>query len=65
MDLMILVGIVAGLVIGFAGAWFVFNSVLKTRKESLVSEAMKEGETIKEKKNSSSQGAFFRIEIST
>jgi hypothetical protein len=50
MDLMILVGIVAGLVIGFAGAWFVFNSVLKTRKESLVSEAMKEGETIKEKK---------------
>ncbi len=61
MDLMILVGIVAGLVIGFAGAWFVFNSVLKTRKESLVSEAMKEGETIKEKKILQAKERFLEL----
>ncbi len=58
---MILVGIVAGLVIGFAGAWFVFNSVLKTRKESLVSEAMKEGETIKEKKILQAKERFLEL----
>ncbi len=61
MDLMILVGIVAGLVIGFAGAWFVFNNVLKTRKESLVSEAMKEGETIKEKKVLQAKERFLEL----
>ena len=58
---MILVGIVAGLVIGFAGAWFVFNSVLKSRKEGLISEAMKEGETIKEKKILQAKERFLEL----
>lgn len=58
---MILVGIVAGLIIGFAGAWFVFNSILKSRKEGLISEAMKEGETIKEKKILQAKERFLEL----
>lgn len=42
--------VLAGVVAGAAIAWFVLNNVLNKKKESILYEATKEGETIKEKK---------------
>jgi ribonucrease Y len=42
--------VLAGVVAGAAIAWFVLNNVLNKKKESILYEASKEGETIKEKK---------------
>lgn len=39
-----------GVVVGGGAAWFLLNSVLNKKKESILAEAAKEGETIKEKK---------------
>jgi ribonuclease Y len=61
MDIMILVGVLVGLVAGFAGAWVLSNSLLKTRKDGILSEAMKEGETIKEKKILQAKERFLEL----
>ena len=58
---MILVGVLGGLVAGFSGAWFLTNNLLKTRKEGILSEAMKEGETIKEKKILQAKERFLEL----
>ena len=58
---MILVGVLGGLVVGFAGAWFITNNLLKSRKEGILSEAMKEGETIKEKKILQAKERFLEL----
>ncbi|MFZ4784296.1 MAG: ribonuclease Y [Flavobacteriales bacterium] len=39
-----------GVLIGAGAAWFLLNSVLNKKKENILAEASKEGETIKEKK---------------
>ncbi len=57
----LVIGVVVALGLGFAGAWFLNNSVLKSRKESLISEAMKEGETIKEKKILQAKERFLEL----
>ncbi len=57
----LVIGVIVGLIIGFAGAWIISNNLLKTRKESLISEAMKEGETIKEKKILQAKERFLEL----
>lgn len=57
----LVIGVVVGLILGFAGAWILSNNLLKTRKESLISEAMKEGETIKEKKILQAKERFLEL----
>ena len=57
----LVIGVVVGLILGFAGAWIISNNLLKTRKESLISEAMKEGETIKEKKILQAKERFLEL----
>lgn len=44
------VAALVGVLIGAGAAWFLLNSVLNKKKESILAEADKEGETIKEKK---------------
>jgi ribonuclease Y len=57
----LVIGVVVGLILGFAGAWIISNNLLKTRKDSLISEAMKEGETIKEKKILQAKERFLEL----
>ena len=59
----LVIGVIVGLIIGFAGAWIISNNLLKTRKESLISEAMKEGETIKEKKILQAKERFLELKF--
>jgi ribonuclease Y len=50
-DTIIVVGaVIAGVLAGGAITWFIFNNMLNRKKENILSEASKEGETIKEKK---------------
>jgi ribonuclease Y len=44
------VAALVGVLIGAGAAWFLLNSVLNKKKENILAEADKEGETIKEKK---------------
>ena len=44
------VAALVGVLIGAGAAWFLLNSVLNKKKENILAEAVKEGETIKEKK---------------
>ncbi|MFN0033184.1 MAG: ribonuclease Y [Flavobacteriales bacterium] len=46
----VLIAALGGVVVGGAITYFIFNNVLKGKKENLLAEAAKEGETIKEKK---------------
>ena len=57
----LVIGVIVGLIIGFGGAWMISNNLLKTRKESLISEATKEGETIKEKKILQAKERFLEL----
>ncbi|MDZ4823154.1 MAG: ribonuclease Y [Flavobacteriales bacterium] len=50
-DLLFVIGAtLGGVLVGGAITWFIFNSVLKSKKENILAEATKEGETLKEKK---------------
>lgn len=46
----VLVAALAGVAVGGGFTWVVFNNMLKNKKEGILAEATKEGETIKEKK---------------
>ena len=48
--LSIIIGIVAGLLIGGAGVYFLLNNVLNKKKNSILEEAEKVGENIKKDK---------------
>ncbi len=57
----VLVSALAGVAVGGLITWFIFNNVLKTKKEGILSEAEKEGETIKEKKILQAKEKFFEM----
>lgn len=57
----VLVAALAGVAVGGLITWFIFNNVLKTKKEGILSEAEKEGETIKEKKILQAKEKFFEM----
>lgn len=46
----LVVAVVVGVAAGGAIAWFLLNNVLNKKKENILAEAIKEGETLKEKK---------------
>lgn len=46
----VLVASLAGVAVGGGFTWIVFNNILKNKKEGILAEATKEGETLKEKK---------------
>lgn len=46
----LVIAVVVGVAAGGGIAWFLLNNVLNKKKESILSEAVKEGETLKEKK---------------
>ncbi|MFM7235063.1 MAG: Rnase Y domain-containing protein, partial [Flavobacteriales bacterium] len=46
----VLIASLAGVAVGGGFTWVVFNNLLKNKKEGILAEATKEGETIKEKK---------------
>ncbi len=46
----VLIASLAGVAVGGGFTWVVFNNILKNKKEGILAEATKEGETIKEKK---------------
>jgi ribonuclease Y len=46
----VLVASLAGVAVGGGFTWVVFNNILKNKKEGILAEATKEGETLKEKK---------------
>lgn len=57
---MVVVALV-GVIIGAGAAWFLLNSVLNKKKESILAEASKEGETIKEKKVLQAKEKFLEL----
>lgn len=57
---MVVVALV-GVIIGAGAAWFLLNSVLNKKKESILAEATKEGETIKEKKILQAKEKFLEL----
>jgi ribonuclease Y len=62
MDSMYMIGAeLAGVIAGGGIAWFIFNNVLKNRKENILSEAQKEAETIKEGKILQAKEKFLEL----
>jgi ribonucrease Y len=57
----LVVAVVAGVLVGGGITWFVFNNILKTKKENILAEANKEGETIKEKKILQAKEKFLEL----
>lgn len=57
----VLIASLAGVAVGGLITWFIFNNVLKSRKEGILSEAMKEGETLKEKKILQAKEKFLEL----
>lgn len=57
---MVVVALV-GVIIGAGAAWFLLNSVLNKKKESILAEATKEGETMKEKKILQAKEKFLEL----
>lgn len=50
-----------GVVVGGGAAWFLLNSVFNKKKENILAEAAKEGETIKEKKILQAKEKFLEL----
>lgn len=62
MDIGISIGLLsAGIVVGGGLSFFVWNGLLKSKKESLIKEAESEGEKIKEKKIIQAKEKFFEL----
>jgi len=62
MDIGISIGLIsAGIVVGGGLSFFVWNGLLKSKKESLIKEAEAEGEKIKEKKIIQAKEKFFEL----
>jgi len=57
----IVVAVVAGVLVGGGITWFIFNNVLNKKKESILAEATKEGETLKEKKILQAKEKFLEL----
>ena len=57
------VAALVGVLIGAGAAWFLLNSVLNKKKESILAEADKEGETIKEKKILQAKEKFLEMKM--
>ena len=57
----LVVAVVAGVLVGGGITWFLFNNILKTKKENILAEATKEGETIKEKKILQAKEKFLEL----
>ncbi|MFN8777218.1 MAG: ribonuclease Y [Flavobacteriales bacterium] len=57
----VVVPVVAGVLVGGGITWFIFNNVLNKKKENILSEATKEGETIKEKKILQAKEKFLEL----
>ncbi len=56
-----IVAALAGVAVGGLITWFIFNNILKNKKEGILSEAMKEGETLKEKKILQAKEKFLEL----
>lgn len=59
--MMLAIVALAGVTVGGAFTWFIFNNMLKAKKEGVLSEATKEGETIKEKKILQAKEKFLEL----
>ena len=57
----VLVAALTGVALGGGITYFLLNNVLKSKKEGILSEAAKEGETIKEKKILQAKEKFFEM----
>jgi ribonuclease Y len=55
------VAVLAGVLVGGGIAWFVFNNALNKKKENILAEAAKEGETIKEKRILQAKEKFLEL----
>jgi ribonuclease Y len=56
-----IVAALAGVAVGGLITWFIFNNILKNKKEGILSEAIKEGETLKEKKILQAKEKFLEL----
>jgi ribonucrease Y len=59
--LYVIIAALAGVAVGGLITWFIFNNVLKGKKESILEEAAKEGETLKEKKILQAKEKFLEL----
>ncbi len=50
-----------GVIVGAGAAWFLLNSVLNKKRENILAEAAKEGETLKEKKMLQAKERFLEL----
>jgi ribonuclease Y len=50
-----------GVIVGAGAAWFLLNSVLNKKRENILAEAAKEGETLKEKKMLQAKEKFLEL----
>jgi|JI10StandDraft_1071094.scaffolds.fasta_scaffold70241_4 ribonucrease Y len=57
----VLVAALAGVAAGGAITWVIFNNILKNKREGILSEATKEGETLKEKKILQAKEKFLEL----
>jgi ribonucrease Y len=61
-NILVIIGLISsGIVVGGGISFFIWNGLLKTKKESLIKEAEAEGEKIKEKKIIQAKEKFFEM----
>lgn len=59
--MLVIVFSIVGVIIGAALAYFILNSALKSKKDGIIEEARKEGETLKEKKILQAKEKFLEL----
>ncbi|NEN22553.1 ribonuclease Y [Cryomorpha ignava] len=57
----VLIGLLAGVIVGGAVAWFALNAVFNKKKNSILEEAEKEGEAIKKEKMLQAKEKFYQL----
>ncbi len=57
----LLIGLLAGVIVGGGIAWVAVNAVLTKKKDSILSEAEKEGEAIKKDKMLQAKEKFYQL----
>src|SRR5690606_29028618 len=57
----VLIGLLAGVIVGGAAAWFALNAVFNKKKISILEEAEKEGEAIKKEKMLQAKEKFYQL----
>ena len=57
----VLIGLLAGVIVGGAAAWFALNAVFNKKKISILDEAEKEGEAIKKEKMLQAKEKFYQL----